>query len=128
MKKIFISMPLEGYDIIERHNTAFQVRKAVRDTVTRLTKAQVSVVEILHILTVTNTIVPSVKIGRGCAAVAQSDMVIFLPGWEEDSRCFAEWCVAGALGKIIWYYDEFDKGKYNAQIRHEFKNQGKWRN
>lgn len=93
--KVYISLPISGYDIDERKETAMQIEVKLRgrgyDVFNPLgTQWETGL-----------TTYEYMKIAL--KALLDCDAVMFMDGWNRSAGCHTELCVAMACGLDIWF-------------------------
>lgn len=98
-KRIYISLPISGYDIDERINTAMKVdvrlRGAGYDTFNPLGEQW------------EKGLTTHDYMRRNIEGLLYCDAVVFLEGWNKDADCHTEFCVAKAIGIEIFFEETF---------------------
>lgn len=102
-KKIYMSLPISGYDIMERHDTAMQMEVKLRgrgyDVFNPLGSQWVEGLTTYEYME------------RDLRALLDCDVVLFMHDFNRSAGCHTELCVAMACGKDIWFEDLQDKVK-----------------
>lgn len=94
-KKVYISLPISGYDLEERRDAAMKMEIKLR-------ACGYSVFNPLgeHFVTGLTTYE---YMQKDIAALLDCDTVIFMNGFNRSAGCHTELCVAMACGKKIWF-------------------------
>ena len=100
-KKIYISLPISGYDLEERKELAMQTEVRLRS----------------HGYDVFNPLGDKWESGlttqdymkRDLKELLECDTIIFMTGFNKSAGCHTELCVAMACGMDIWFEDLQEK-------------------
>ena len=94
-KKVYLSLPISGYDLEERKETALAMEVKLRgrgyDVCSPLGDGWVEG------LSTNEYMERDIRMLLDCCAV------IFLEGWNKSAGCHTELCVAMACGKEVWF-------------------------
>ena len=100
-KKIYISLPISGYDLEERKETAMQTEVKLRsrgyDVFNPLGDKWES------------GLTAQDYMKRDLKALLECDTIIFMTGFNKSAGCHTELCVAMACGMDIWFEDLQEK-------------------
>ena len=98
MKRIYVSLPISGYDLAERKQCAIRAEKHIAD---RYPKP-------LQVIT-PFTVCPeadksySYYMGKDIEALLECDVVCFCGGWQNSDGCMLEFAAAKIYGKEIFF-------------------------
>ena len=96
MKRIYVSLPISGYDLDERKLYAIWVKNLIKDKYPKATE----------VITPFNVCPEADKsysyyMGKDIEALLECDTVYFCEGWQNSRGCMAEFEVAKIYGKEI---------------------------
>lgn len=97
IKKIYLSLPISGYDLEERKETALAMEVKLRG----------------HGYDVFNPLGDQFQYGLttneymklDLKALLDCDVIMFMYGWNCSAGCHTELCVATAIGLDVWFED-----------------------
>lgn len=98
MKRVYISIPISGYDIKEVKRRAYQVKALVR--------LRCAEGDILNVITPFDVCPDSDKpysyfMGKDIEALLECDAIFLCEGWQNSKGCMAEFEVAKIYNKKI---------------------------
>lgn len=98
-KKIYISLPISGYDLQERIDTAMQLEVRLRgagydvfNPLGQQWEAGLTTHDYMR---------------RDIEGLLSCDAVVFLNGWNKSAGCHTEFCVAKAIGIEVFFEETF---------------------
>lgn len=96
MKRIYVSLPISGYDLDKRKLYAIWVKELIKDKYS----------EPVEVITPFNVCSEPDKpysyyMGKDIEILLECDTVYFCKGWQDSKGCMAEFAVAKIYGKKI---------------------------
>ena len=96
MKRIYVSLPISGYDLDERKLYAIWVKNLIKDKYPKVAK----VITPLNVCSEPDK-PHSSYMGKDIEALLECDAIYLCEGWQNSKGCMAEFEVARIYGKEI---------------------------
>lgn len=98
MKRIYVSLPISGYDLDERKLYAMWVKSLIKDKYPK----EVKVITPFNVCSEPDKPY-SYYMGKDIEALLECNAVYFCKGWQNSKECMAEFEVARIYGKEITF-------------------------